>query len=328
MADISCGDNRGTPDGDTMRVALGGTFNVLHAGHMALFDKAFQIADHLLIGICSDEFASQNRGKVNPLSRRIEAVREVLDRWGGSYEIVVIDDPFGPAAEMNDLDAIVVSEETEGNAHIINEMRLSKGLYPLKIKTVPMLTDEKGEKISSTTLLSSFRKKIGVGSENPVKLRAVKAVLERLFVSVDVLPVPVDNSVGEQPMGERIREGAYNRAIAALMDNDFGVGIEAGVFEMEDGLYDVQWCAIVDQDGNISYGAGPAFRYPDRIAEAIRNGLSVGKAFPKVYGTERLGRSEGAIGFLTDGLLNRQKLTEQAVMAAMVPRLRKELYEE
>ncbi len=310
-----------------MRVALGGTFNVLHAGHITLFEKAFQISDHLLVGICSDEFASQSRGRVNALQDRMDAVKALLDSWGGRYEICVIDDPHGPAAEMDDLDAIVVSMETEANAHSINEVRLSKGLYPLQVKTVPMLTDEAGDRISSSSLLQS-RIRIGVGSENPVKLQAVRAVMERIYGAFEMRSFPADNGIGDQPSGMETKEGARNRAVAALQDNDLGIGIEAGVFEMEDGLYDVQYCAVVDRDGAITFGAGSAFRYPDRIAAEVREGVPVGEAFPKVYGTEALGRSKGAIGFLSEGLLDRQRLTEQSVLAAMVPRIRKDLYDE
>lgn len=310
-----------------MHVALGGTFNVLHAGHITLFEKAFQIADCLFVGICSDEFASGSRGKVNPLKDRMDAVIDLLDRWGGRYEICVIDDPYGPAAEMDDLDAIVVSAETEENAKAINAIRLSKGLYPLQIKTVPMLTDEGGNRISSSSILSA-RVRIGVGSENPVKVQAVRAVMERIYGTFELSCFPAENGVGDQPKGDETVEGARNRALAALQDNDLGVGIEAGVFEMLDGLYDIQYCVIVDREGHTTYGAGPAFRYPDRVAAEVRKGLPVGKSFPQVYGTEALGRSKGAIGFLSEGILDRQRLTEQSVLAAMVPRIRKDLYDE
>ncbi len=39
-----------------------------------------------------------------------------------------------------------------------------------------------------------------------------------------------------------------------------------------------------------------------------------------------IGKREGAIGFLSEGRMNRQELTEIAVLMAMVPRLRRGLY--
>ena len=54
-----------------MRVCLGGTFDLLHAGHEALLAKAFAIGDkEVIIGITSDAMAKRTRGTVNPLERR------------------------------------------------------------------------------------------------------------------------------------------------------------------------------------------------------------------------------------------------------------------
>ena len=51
-----------------------------------------------------------------------------------------------------DLDAIVVSEETEKVASALNKKRDLKDLHPLDIVTVPLILDKKGEKISSTRI--------------------------------------------------------------------------------------------------------------------------------------------------------------------------------
>ena len=41
--------------------AVAGTFNILHEGHKALLDRAFEVADQVRIGITSDRMASQGR---------------------------------------------------------------------------------------------------------------------------------------------------------------------------------------------------------------------------------------------------------------------------
>ena len=124
-----------------------------------------------------------------------------------------------------------------------------------------------------------------------------------------------------QPFEEQTHQGSVNRAKAALGDHDMAVGIEAGVFEMLDGLYDIQHCTILSKDGRITYGQGSGFRYPDKIAELVRKGMSVGDAMKEVYGNTEIGRKQGAIGLLSKGLIDRKTLTEQSVMAAMIPRL-------
>jgi len=88
----------------------------------------------------------------------------------------------------------------------------------------------------------------------------------------------------------------------------------------------VQYCAIIDRRGRFSVGHGMGFRYPSEAAELVRGGMTVGAAFRELYGKGLDGRKDGAIGYLTRGALGRTELAEQAVMAAMVPRMRRELY--
>ena len=43
-------------------VAMGGTFDVIHNGHMALLNKSFSISSKVIIGLSSDQLAAK-RGK-------------------------------------------------------------------------------------------------------------------------------------------------------------------------------------------------------------------------------------------------------------------------
>nr|AIE93446.1 Cytidyltransferase-related domain-containing protein [uncultured marine thaumarchaeote AD1000_36_B08]AIF23058.1 Cytidyltransferase-related domain-containing protein [uncultured marine thaumarchaeote SAT1000_12_G09] len=43
-------------------VALGGTFDIIHAGHIALLDKGFSISKKVILGLTSDELA-EKKGK-------------------------------------------------------------------------------------------------------------------------------------------------------------------------------------------------------------------------------------------------------------------------
>ena len=316
--------------GTLSRAAVGGTFNIIHAGHRELLGRAFALADHVMVGISSDSFASQSRGHVNPLRVRQENLEAYLKTLGGSYSVHIIDDPLGPAAVLPDLDIIVVSEETYANAHRVNQERTANGLQPLQVELVPMVLAADGKPLSSTRVGkgefdregSDSSLSVAVGSNNPVKVEAVRSVMERIYGKVRVIPVSVSSNVADQPWGWETVKGAWNRAVAALMDCDLSVGVEAGVFERYDGLYDIQHCVVMDKGGRVTYGAGPAFRYPDKVADLVRSGFTVGDAVMSVFHVRDQGDAEGAIGILTQGLLDRKKLTEQAVMAAMVPRIR------
>ena len=43
-------------------VALGGTFDIINVGHMALLDKGFSISKKVILGLTSDELA-EKKGK-------------------------------------------------------------------------------------------------------------------------------------------------------------------------------------------------------------------------------------------------------------------------
>lgn len=312
-----------------MRSAVGGTFNVLHEGHKELLDAAFRNSDEVFIGITSDAMASASRDRINPFTIRKNAVKEYAERKDIPFSIFEISDPFGPAVEFADLDVLVVSEETAETGKQINNERKRRGLRPITLEIIGMRKGPDGNVISSREIIKgSYSRsgnvnaiRIAVGSTNPVKVEAVRTVMERIYRDVIVIATDVRSGVPEQPWEEDTCKGAVNRAKNALGDNDLSVGVEAGVFERYDGIYDVQHCAVVDRDENITIGTSSGFRYPDDVAALLMKGMTVGDAMKELYG-ENKGKAEGAVGLLSRGLLDRKSLTEQSVTAAMIPRMK------
>ena len=318
-------------------MGLGGTFNVLHLGHYALLDAAVAAGDEVCIAITSDEFISKTKKYHTPLNERAERVKQYLSAKRCIYSITVINTPEGNAPHDKFLDAIVVSPETYENAEKINILREQNGLQSLKIIVVPHVLAEDGMPISSTRIISKeididgkmLRPlKVAVGSLNKIKIDATRSAFLRFYKNVDVFGVDVQSGVPEQPREYETRQGSINRAKGCIGDADYGVGLEAGVFETEDGLYDVQYCSIIDKAGKMTIGHGPGFRYPDAVKEKVENGWTVGDAFNTMYEWERKGMGEGAIGCLTKGVITRTQLSEQAVIAALVPRIKREMFPE
>lgn len=176
--------------------------------------------------------------------------------------------------------------------------------------------------------------RVHVGSDNQVKREAVRRVFERVYPdeSWDVRLVAVETDVPEQPLGADVARGARERARAAsrLADRpDYGVGVEAGlVWNDVLGVYfDVQYAVVVDRDGRETFGHGPGFLYPpDVMAAVMDKGQTVGEAMSALTGIDGIGKQMGAIGYLSRGHMDRTRLTEQAVLMALVPRLSKEHY--
>lgn len=309
--------------------AAAGTFNVIHNGHARLLDAAFSKGDFVKIGITSDRMASAGRKDVVPLYLRTKALEDYLKKYDKPWELFVIEDKFGPRDKMDSVDVLVVSEETMENGRLLNADRRSRGVKELELVPVPLLIACDGVKISSRGILkgeygrsgSADLPDIAVGSLNHVKVEAVRTVMDRIYGDVRITAVDADSGVPDQPFEGKTREGAVNRARNALGNHEMAVGIEAGVFEKEDGLYDIQYCAVIDRTGKLTVGMGMGFRYPDGIAELVRAGRTVGDAFHKVYGNTDIGKKQGAIGLLSKGLIDRKTLTEQSVTAAMIPRI-------
>ncbi|KKF39479.1 hypothetical protein FK85_28295, partial [Halorubrum saccharovorum] len=161
--------------------------------------------------------------------------------------------------------------------------------------------------------------RVGVGSGNPVKRRAVEQVLEssRGTDLVDELggdprtvaveSVPVSSGVSEQPTGHaETIAGAENRAEGVLDADqgpyDLGVGIEGGVagFDGADGLFLVMWAAVSD-GSRVGRGAGPSLELPTDIATRIDEGEELGPVMDDVLDTNGVARRGGAAGALTNG---------------------------
>ena len=203
--------------------AVAGTFDVLHDGHAALLRRAFEVGDRVLVGITSDRMAASGRSVCVPLEVRERELRSFLDQLG-RYELFVIDDIYGPREMMDSADVLVVSEETLRNGRVLNEERASRGVAPLELSVVPIVDADDGEKISASAILRGEYGRTGrrdvpdiaVGSLNPVKVEAVRNVMERIYGDVRITAVDVQGGVPQQPFEGETRLGAENRARNAL----------------------------------------------------------------------------------------------------------------
>ena len=139
-------------------VAMGGTFDAIHSGHMALLNKAFSISSKVIIGLTSDQLATK-KGKnlVNDYSKRLSLLKSVIEKNfpNISYEISKLENDFGPAVIEGSVKALVVSEETSNKGLLLNDLRTERNLPPVKIVVVPMVLAEDGKVISTTRIKNS-----------------------------------------------------------------------------------------------------------------------------------------------------------------------------
>jgi len=181
----------------------------------------------------------------------------------------------------------------------------------------------------SPDALASVRS-IAVGSTNPVKIGAVRAVLLGLAPQVVVEGIAVPSTVADQPFGdEETIRGARARAIPARerLGADLGVGLEGGVVELPDGtMQTCAWAVVVDASGRSGVGGSLAMPLPSSVAAMIRDGVELGVAMDRLIGAHGTKHGSGAVGILTSGLVDRQRAYEILVTYALAPFLRADLY--
>lgn len=137
-------------------VVVGGTFDELHRGHKTLLKTAFTYGENVWIGLCTDEFARKLRKnhEIASYGERINELKRFLNDLGVSSraKIIPLLDPYGPAATSTEIEAIVVSRETEPRARELNVLRVRNGLKPLEIISIDMVPAEDNVPISTTRI--------------------------------------------------------------------------------------------------------------------------------------------------------------------------------
>ena len=162
-----------------------------------------------------------------------------------------------------------------------------------------------------------------VGSTNPVKIAAVRAVIVRVWPTCEVRGIAAESGVAAQPFGDAdTRQGAETRAAVALASDpaaDLGVGVEGGVVVEPDGsMRTCAWAVAVDRTGARGTGGSLAMPLPELVATRIRAGEELGHAMDAISRTVGTKHGSGAVGILTAGLIDRQRAYEPLVSYALV----------
>jgi inosine/xanthosine triphosphatase len=164
--------------------------------------------------------------------------------------------------------------------------------------------------------------KIAVGSTNPVKVSAVRQMVERVWPDATIYPVAVSSGVSEMPHSdEETIAGARNRAVAARLSKhaNMGVGLEGGIHVESFGMVLQGWVVIVDETGRESLAAAARLPLPPLIARRIQAGEELGPIMDDLLEDRNTKQKGGAVGALTAGLVPRGDAFAIAVAYALAP---------
>ena len=165
---------------------------------------------------------------------------------------------------------------------------------------------------------------IAIASENPVKAGAILSAFQKLFPQQEfgVVAAGVPSNVSDQPMSDQeTRQGALNRlrAIrASHRDCDYWAAIEGGIDVGPTGMFALAWLVVASPD-RFGEAKTATFPLPHGMAQLVRDGIELGVACDMLFKQRDTKQGLGAIGLLSQGLIDRQAYYEHAAVMAILP---------
>ncbi len=175
--------------------------------------------------------------------------------------------------------------------------------------------------------------KILVGSKNPVKIDSVKEAFANYYDNIETIGIHVESGVSAQPVSDQTFSGAKNRAIKLKELNDtqnlsadYFVGIEGGITKQFEKWFAFGCMCVVDNEGRIGFGMSPHFELPQNVVEKLLQGIELGDVMDEIMNQQNTKQKHGAIGFFTNGVMNRKELYIEGLKVALIPFLHKEMF--
>lgn len=172
-------------------------------------------------------------------------------------------------------------------------------------------------------------KRVAVGSTNPIKVAAVKSVVSKIWPEAEVVCLEVCSGVSEMPTStEEAITGAKNRAARSrqMAGADIGIGLEGGTIDTPHGMFLANWAASYDGNGGFGVGHGGYIPLPEVVAKKIRKGGELGPVMDELRGEKNTKQKDGAVGFLTNGMVPRQAAFERGIVFALARYLNTDMY--
>lgn len=145
-------------------IALGGTFDHLHAGHKHFLSHALAAAAQLVIGVTVPEMnASKAYSQlIEPYNKRVSNLKKYLGSFNKPCRIIPLTDIFGETLDNPEIDALAVTTLTQSGAQAVNRERHKRDLQPLPLIVASMLTTSSGDYLSSTLIRSGLIDRSGL----------------------------------------------------------------------------------------------------------------------------------------------------------------------
>jgi len=135
------------PSLDYSGVVIGGTFDRIHNGHKLLLATALLLADEkITVGVADGELLKNKilSELIEPVDERISNIQQLIELYkpGLNHKVVSITDPCGPSGTDDDLQLLVVSQETHKGGDVVNKKRCENNLLPLEVFIIDLIEED------------------------------------------------------------------------------------------------------------------------------------------------------------------------------------------
>jgi inosine/xanthosine triphosphatase len=175
------------------------------------------------------------------------------------------------------------------------------------------------------------RASIIVASKNPVKVNSALKGFQEMFPSTEFVAtgISVPSGVSDQPIGNKETfQGALNRAKSAKNNNpnaDFWIGIEGGNIRHGSEMEAMAWVVILSKS-KVGKARTAGFFLAKKTVELINEGMELGHADEITFGIQNSKQKMGSSGLLTDNIIDRERFYIPAVILALIPFKKPELF--
>lgn len=166
--------------------------------------------------------------------------------------------------------------------------------------------------------------KILIATKNQGKIEGAKKALSHYYDNFEIIGIPTDSNVSDQPVNDEILKGAKNRvknlktyAKENNIEADLFLSIESGIHNLLGRWMITNIAVIEDNEGFESYGTSASFPVPDKLVDEIIK-TDLGHVMSNLFNKDDdLHNHGGGIQLLTKSVISRIDLTEQAFVMAL-----------
>jgi non-canonical (house-cleaning) NTP pyrophosphatase len=165
-------------------------------------------------------------------------------------------------------------------------------------------------------------KKIVLTSKNPVKISAVKNIVEQLFLDTyfEYIPLDLDAKNAELFGKQQIlafMKNSLSSAREAISDAEYYVCMQGGMEDSGDEMHETAYVMVSDSSGRSEVSGCSTFRVPTQVANEVRNGKDFAKSVDEFFKVQNTKTTGGFVSILTNGIVNKESHYSQPFAIAI-----------